>query len=297
MSTQHWLHKTSMTQTRQQRVLCCATLVMPPPLFCRPLCLANSLSQHLHLLFCYCAPLVWLVVVLPGGLPPPLSRRLHLSSCLSICWLSCCTVTHCQAPWPFLPLSSCLRLSLHPSHLVGCHVVLPDAPASLPLLPCLRPARWPLIMPPPLVAPLYRTCSVGCCVAQQLGLPLPLITSFFFGWLLCRISRRPGLPPPLIALHSYGGLLQCIAWRPGISPPFITPSPLIVPLLLSWLLRCVAQRPSLPLPLVTPSYCGLLMCCCAIVWLVVALLSTLASLPLLLHLHRQLDLIVAFSSV
>ena len=32
----------------------------------------------------YCAPLVQLVVVLPGGLPPPLSQRPRLSSCLSI---------------------------------------------------------------------------------------------------------------------------------------------------------------------------------------------------------------------
>jgi hypothetical protein len=47
--------------------------------------------------------------------------------------------SHCLAPWPSLPLSSRLRLSLRPSRSVGCHVVLPGAPASLPLRsPCSK---------------------------------------------------------------------------------------------------------------------------------------------------------------
>jgi hypothetical protein len=61
---------------------------MPPPLVCRPLCFAESLNRRLHLLLCYCAPLVQLVVVFPGGLPQPLSWHPHLSSLLFICWLS-----------------------------------------------------------------------------------------------------------------------------------------------------------------------------------------------------------------
>ncbi len=60
----------------QQRILCCA--VSLSPLVCRPLRLANSLSQRPRLLSHHRAPLFLLVVVLPDGLPPPLSRHLHL---------------------------------------------------------------------------------------------------------------------------------------------------------------------------------------------------------------------------
>ncbi len=77
---------------------CCATLVPPPPLVCHPLCFAEYLSWQLHLLSCYCAPLVQLIVVLPGGLPPPLSRCLRLSSCLPIHWLSCRVASCCLVP-------------------------------------------------------------------------------------------------------------------------------------------------------------------------------------------------------
>jgi hypothetical protein len=69
---------------------CCATVVALLPLVCRPLRFAESLSRRLHLLSRYCAPLVQLVVMLPGGLPPPLSWRPRLSSLLSICWLLRC---------------------------------------------------------------------------------------------------------------------------------------------------------------------------------------------------------------
>ncbi len=110
---------------------CCATLVPPPPLVCRPLCFANSLSRRLHLLLHYCAPLVQLIVVLPGGLPPPFSWRLRLSSRLPIRWLSHCVASRCLVPWPSPPLSSRLCLSLCPSHLVGGCVMLPGTPASL----------------------------------------------------------------------------------------------------------------------------------------------------------------------
>jgi hypothetical protein len=78
----------------------CTTLVPPPPLVCRPLCFADSLSRRLHLLLRYCAPFVQLIVMLPGGFPPPLSQCLHLSSCLPICWLSRCVASRCLVPWP-----------------------------------------------------------------------------------------------------------------------------------------------------------------------------------------------------
>jgi hypothetical protein len=114
-----------------QRCCHCATLVPLPPLICRPICFANSLSLRLHLLLRYCAPLVQLIVLLPGGLPPPLSRRLCLSSRLPICWLMHHVASRCLVPWPSPPLSSHLRLSVCPSHLVGGCIVLPGALASL----------------------------------------------------------------------------------------------------------------------------------------------------------------------
>jgi hypothetical protein len=110
---------------------CCATLVPSPPLVCHPLCFADSLSRRLHLVSRYCTPLVQLIVVLPGGLPPPLSQRLRLSSCLPIHWLLRCVASRCLVPWPSPPLSSHLRLLLRPSCLVGGHVMLHGAPASL----------------------------------------------------------------------------------------------------------------------------------------------------------------------
>ncbi len=103
------------TRLSDHRRCRCATLVAPPPLVCRPLRFADSLSRRLHLLSRYCAPLVQLVVVLPVGLPLPLSRRLPPSSRLSIRGLSRRVASHCLAPWPPLPLSSCLRLSLRHS--------------------------------------------------------------------------------------------------------------------------------------------------------------------------------------
>jgi hypothetical protein len=66
--------------------------------------------------------------------PPSLFTPLH-----SLVVASRCGASHYLAPWPSLPLSSRLRLSLHPSCLVGCHGMLPGALASLPLLlPCLK---------------------------------------------------------------------------------------------------------------------------------------------------------------
>ncbi len=78
------------TRLKYCRPCCCATVVVPPPLVCCPLCFAKSLSRRLYLLLHYCAPLVQLVVVLPGGLPLPLSWRPRLSSLISICWLLHC---------------------------------------------------------------------------------------------------------------------------------------------------------------------------------------------------------------
>ncbi len=54
------------------------------PLICCPLHFAESFSWCIHLSLFHCAPLVWLVVVLPSGLPPPLSRWLHLLSHLPL---------------------------------------------------------------------------------------------------------------------------------------------------------------------------------------------------------------------
>jgi hypothetical protein len=66
----------------------CTTLVPPPPLVCCPLCFADFLSRRLQLLSRYCAPLVQLIVLLPGCPLPPLGRHLCLSSCLP--YIGCC---------------------------------------------------------------------------------------------------------------------------------------------------------------------------------------------------------------
>jgi hypothetical protein len=68
-----------------------------------PLIVPSCPPADATFLFCYCTPLVQLIVMLPGGLSPPLSRRLHLSSHLPICWLSCCVALHCLVPWPSPP--------------------------------------------------------------------------------------------------------------------------------------------------------------------------------------------------
>jgi hypothetical protein len=66
--------------------------------------------------------------------PPPLFTPLH-----SLVAASRHVVSHCLAPWPSLPLSSRLRLSLRPSCSVACRVALPGTLASLPLLsPCSK---------------------------------------------------------------------------------------------------------------------------------------------------------------
>jgi hypothetical protein len=46
-------------------LLLCHSSVTPPTLVCRPLRFAEYLSQSLHLLLHYCAPLVQLVVIMP----------------------------------------------------------------------------------------------------------------------------------------------------------------------------------------------------------------------------------------
>jgi hypothetical protein len=124
----------------------CTTLVPLPPLVCHPLCFADFLSWHLNLLSCYCAPLVQLIVVLPGGLLPPLSQRLRLSSRLPICWLSRRVASHCLVLWPSPPLSSRLRLLLRPSYLVGGCIMLPGAPASLSTRRIGLSSRSPLLL-------------------------------------------------------------------------------------------------------------------------------------------------------
>ena len=114
------LLETSLSDHRHCR---CATLVPPPPLVCRPLCFADSLSWHLHLLSRYCAPLVQLIVVLPSGLPPPLSRCLRLSSHLPICWLLHHFASHCSRPIVIIqsPLSNrCPQIAISVAVAVLC---------------------------------------------------------------------------------------------------------------------------------------------------------------------------------
>jgi hypothetical protein len=65
-------------QHNPQQRISVAALVGRSSLICCPLRLAKSFSWHVHLLSFHHTPLVWLVVVLPGGLPPPLSWQLHL---------------------------------------------------------------------------------------------------------------------------------------------------------------------------------------------------------------------------
>jgi hypothetical protein len=233
------------TRLSDHRRCRCATLVPPPPLVCRPLCFADSLSLRLLLLSQYCAPLVQLIVVLPGGLPPPLSRRLRLSSRLPIRWLSRRVASRCLVPSPSPPLSSRLRLSLRPSRSVGGRVV------SIRLIAVLSGARLletrlsdhrrcrcaTLVPPPPLVCrPLCFADSLSrrlhllsqyCAPLVQLIVVVPgglhlsagasasLHASPFVGW---RVALRHvvwclGLPPPLssrlrLSLHpsrSVGG--------------------------------------------------------------------------------------------
>ena len=120
--------------------LSCATLVAPSPLVCRPLHFAESLIRRLHLLSRYCAPLVQLVVVLPGGLPPPLSRRPRLSSRLSIRWLSRRVASHhivwrLGRPFPFHHASASRCAPLVRLVVASCCL------APRPLSPSYRRAR------------------------------------------------------------------------------------------------------------------------------------------------------------
>ncbi len=83
---------------------------------------------------------------------------------------------HSLAHWPPLPLSSCLRLLLCPFCLVGCRVVLPGAPASLPSLSRLCLARWPLITPPCYIIAvlwyLYRVLTYHTHVTKLWHIPV-----------------------------------------------------------------------------------------------------------------------------
>ncbi len=122
---------------------CCPAPQTPSP-FCR------VSVQRCPLLLRRGTPLVWLVVMLTDGLPPPLSRHLCLSS-----FVGCCVALHCFAlpgTLALLPLSSCLCFLSQPYNLVGCSVALTGALASLPLLLCLCPVL------PPLVAPSRPPC-------------------------------------------------------------------------------------------------------------------------------------------
>jgi hypothetical protein len=133
-----------------------ASLPAPPPL------VVHASARCCRLLLRRGAPLVWLVVIMPDGLPPPLSRRLRLSS-----FVGCRVALHRFAllgASALLPLSSHLCFLLRPYNLVGCHVALTGALASLPLSSRLRPA------PPPLVAPSRPPCLVGCHVDRRTGL-------------------------------------------------------------------------------------------------------------------------------
>jgi hypothetical protein len=107
-----------------------ASELAPPPL------IVHASAWRRRLLLPNGASHVWLIVVLPDGLPPPVSWRLCLLS-----FIGCCVALHCfELPGAsaLLPLSSHFRFSLRPYNLVGCCVALTGAPASLPLLLCLR---------------------------------------------------------------------------------------------------------------------------------------------------------------
>jgi hypothetical protein len=101
---------------------------------------------------------------------------------------------------------------------------------------CLPPSplcRIPQPTPPPFVALLRPTCSVGCHGARwpssaSQPAPLPLFTplhSLVVASCCVTLSGTLAFPPPLItppplvAPLSFGWLLRHVAWRPGLSPP------------------------------------------------------------------------------
>ncbi len=131
-------------------------LMSAAPLICCPLRLAKSFSWRVRLSSFHRTHLVWLVVVLlPGGLPLPLSWRLHLFFCPQ--FVGCCmasVVTPVTTPPPPLIRPLHIFALLHPPLvwlIVVSHCLAPGLPPpfSLRRLAPLGVLRTTTTWPPP----------------------------------------------------------------------------------------------------------------------------------------------------
>ncbi len=160
-------------------------------------------------------------------------------------------VTHhrcCRQPQR--PQSSIGRSSLPSQHKADCYIergqIVGDSligSSSLLLrhsrravASCMPPSplfRIPQPAPPPFVALLRPTCSVGCRVAR---------------W--PPSASQPAPPPLFTPLHSLVVASRRVTLSGALAspPPLITPPPLVAPLLFGWLSRRVAWRPGLSPP-------------------------------------------------
>jgi hypothetical protein len=105
--------------------------------------------------------------------------------------------------------------------------------AAASRLPPSPLCRIPQPAPPPFVALLCPTCSVGCHVAR---------------W--PPSASQPAPPPLFTPLQSLVVASHCVTLSGTLAfpPPLIKPPPLVAPLLFGWLSRRVAWRPSLSPP-------------------------------------------------
>jgi hypothetical protein len=185
------------------------------------------------------------------------------------------------------PQSGISRSSLPSQHKADCYVkrgqIVGDLLIRLLLLllllrhsccaaaSCLLPSplcRIPQPVPPPFVALLRPTCSVGYCVAQWppsasqlapllLFMPLhSLVVASHHVTLSGALAFPPPLimPLPLVAPLLFGWLLCCVTWCPGLSSPPIAMLKMLLLLssTLSPLVAAAASSPSpLPLPLLS----------------------------------------------
>jgi hypothetical protein len=145
-----------------------AASCLPPSLLCQlPQQAPPPFAALLH-------PLVQLIVVLPGGLPPPLSQRLCLCSRLPICWLSRRVASGCLVHWPSPPpfiMPPPLVAPLLFGWWLRCVAWRPGL--------SLCPARWPLIMQPPLVAPSCPPADATFLLTPPpIDVPLGIVKGF-----------------------------------------------------------------------------------------------------------------------